>query len=104
MKNEMFQPVGSRILVLPDPKGKETEGGIVLPDTHKDKTKYGTVVAVGTGVYYEQAMISFGSIGIAVDVRIAYKPKAQSIEVIKLNGVEHIVLDASDILGHVSNE
>ena len=43
------EPVGDRILVARDSSEETTAGGIVLPDSAKDKPSQGTVLAVGTG-------------------------------------------------------
>ena len=44
-----IQPLGDRVLVKPLEKEEKTKGGIVLPDTAKEKPQEGKVVAVGSG-------------------------------------------------------
>jgi len=44
-----LQPLGDRVLVKPMPKEEVTKGGIVLPDTVKEKPQEGKVLAVGPG-------------------------------------------------------
>ena len=44
-----IQPLGDRVLVKPLEKEEKTKGGIVLPDTAKEKPQEGEVVAVGSG-------------------------------------------------------
>ncbi len=44
-----IQPLGDRVLVKPMEKEEKTKGGIVLPDTAKEKPQEGEVIAVGTG-------------------------------------------------------
>ena len=44
-----IQPLGDRVVVKPMPKEEVTKGGIVLPDTVKEKPQEGKVLAVGPG-------------------------------------------------------
>ena len=43
------QPIGDRVLVKPVEEEKKTKGGIVLPDTAKEKPQEGLIIAVGSG-------------------------------------------------------
>lgn len=44
-----IKPLGDRVVVLPTPREETTRGGIVLPDTAKEKPQEGKVIAVGPG-------------------------------------------------------
>ncbi|MDD5070580.1 MAG: co-chaperone GroES [Candidatus Omnitrophica bacterium] len=44
-----IKPLGDRILIQPSPEKEKSKGGILLPDTAKEKPHEGTVVAVGLG-------------------------------------------------------
>lgn len=44
-----IKPLGDRVLVKPVEVSEESKGGIIIPDTAKEKPQEGTVVAVGTG-------------------------------------------------------
>ena len=44
-----LQPLGDRVVVKPMPKEEVTKGGIVLPDTAKEKPQEGKIIAVGPG-------------------------------------------------------
>ena len=44
-----IRPLGDRVVVRPDPKEERTRGGIIIPDTAKEKPQEGTVTAVGSG-------------------------------------------------------
>ena len=44
-----IQPLGDRVLVEPLKEGEVNKGGIIIPDSAKEKPQEGTVVAVGTG-------------------------------------------------------
>ncbi len=44
-----FKPLGDRVLVKPEEEKEEKRGGIIIPDTAKEKPMVGTVIAVGPG-------------------------------------------------------
>jgi chaperonin GroES len=48
-KNLTIQPIGDRVLIEREPSEEKTPGGIVLPDTAKDKPKRGKVISLGEG-------------------------------------------------------
>ncbi len=93
MKTKL-QPLADRVVIQPLPKEEVTKGGIVLPDTVKEKPMEGKVIAVGPG--------SLGEDGkrIPLDVRvddIVIYAKYAGTE-IKEDGEELIILRESDIL------
>ena len=45
----MVRPIGDKVVVKPESEEEKTSGGIILPDTAKQKPQKGSVVAVGTG-------------------------------------------------------
>lgn len=49
IKSPNFRLLGDRVALIPDPKKKITESGIVIPDTHEERLMTGQVVAVGPG-------------------------------------------------------
>ena len=49
MAKVKFQPQGDRVLVEPAAAEEKTAGGIIIPDTAKEKPQKGTIVAVGPG-------------------------------------------------------
>jgi chaperonin GroES len=49
MAMPQIKPLGDRVVVLPMPREETTRGGIVLPDTAKEKPQEGKVIAVGPG-------------------------------------------------------
>ena len=89
-----LQPLGDRVVVKPLPKEDVTKGGIVLPDTAKEKPQEGTVLAVGPGKLTDDGK------RIAMDVKVGdvvVYAKYGGTE-IKENGDELIILRESDIL------
>ena len=52
-----IKPLTDRVLVLPAPAEEKTVGGIIIPDTAKEKPLQGTVVAVGKGTKDEEMVL-----------------------------------------------
>lgn len=94
-----IRPLGDRVLVKPIEQEERTKGGIVLPDTAKEKPQMGEVIAVGTGRLLENGQRV--PLEVKVGDRIIYA-KYGGTEV-KLNGVEYLILRESDILA-IHNE
>jgi len=82
-----FKPLGARVMVRPVERDQTTESGIVLPDTAKEKPQSAEVVAVGA---HEDVKVSIG------DVVVLRKYSGTEVE---LDGEEHRIVDAEDILG-----
>ena len=55
-----IKPLADRVLILPMPAEEKTIGGIIIPDTAKEKPLQGKVVAVGTGTKDEEMVIAVG--------------------------------------------
>ncbi len=89
-----LQPLGDRIVVKPIEREEVTKGGIVLPDTVKEKPQEGKVLAAGPGRLSEDGK------RIAMDVKVGdvvLYVKYGGTEV-KIDGEELMVLRESDIL------
>lgn len=89
-----LQPLGDRVVVKPIPKEEVTKGGIVLPDTVKEKPQEGEVIAAGPGRLSEDGKRI--AMEVKVGDRIIYAKYAGTE--IKLNDEELIILRESDIL------
>ena len=90
-----LQPLGDRLVVKPIEKEEVTKGGIVLPDTVKEKPQEGEVVAVGPGRLSDD-----GKQRIAMDVKvgdIVIYAKYGGTE-LKVEDEELVILRESDIL------
>ena len=55
-----IQPLADRVLIEPAPAETKTVGGIIIPDTAKEKPLQGTVVAVGRGTKDEEMVLKAG--------------------------------------------
>ncbi len=93
------RPLNDRVLVLRTEEEETTKGGIIIPDTAKEKPQEGKVVAVGAGKLDEGGKRI--SMDVKKDDRVLFS-KYGGTE-IKINGVEHLILREDDILGIVEN-
>lgn len=91
------QPLGDRILVKTLEAEEKTKGGIVLPDTAKEKPQEGKVIAVGKGKLLEDGTIK--SLEVKVGDVILYG-KYSGTE-INHNGEDYLILKEDDILAIV---
>ncbi len=92
---EKIRPLGDRILIKRIKEEEKTKGGIIIPDTAKEKPQEGKVVAVGRGKKTDEGKL------IALDVKAGDKVlfgKYSGSEV-KIDGEEHLILREEDILG-----
>jgi len=92
-----FKPLHDRVLVRRTEAEEKTSGGIIIPDTAKEKPQEGEVVAVGTGARSDDGKIT------PLDVKAGDKilfGKWSGTEV-KLDGEDLIIMKESDILGIV---
>ena len=92
-----FRPLQDRVIVKrTEEKEERSAGGIIIPDTAKERPQQGKVVAVGPGRREDGKVL-------ALDVRVGDRilfGKYSGTE-IKLDGEEHLILREEDILGVV---
>jgi chaperonin GroES len=91
----VIRPLGERVVIKPLPSEEVTKGGIVIPDTAKEKPQRGEVIAVGPGRLLDNGQ------RVAVDLKAGDKvlfPKYSGTEV-KIDGVEYLIMRESDVLG-----
>jgi chaperonin GroES len=89
-----LQPLGDRVVVEREESESKTAGGIVLPDSAKDKPSRGTIVAVGDGRLLDDG--SRGELQVKVGDRVLFVSYAP--EAIKLNDQELLLMREEDIL------
>ena len=90
-----FRPLGDRVLVKRVEEESKTKGGIIIPDTAKEKPQEALVVAVGTGKHDDQGKKIEFTVKKGDKVIIS---KYGGTEV-KLDGEVHLLLREDDILG-----
>ncbi len=95
-----IRPVGDRVVVKPSQREEVTRGGIVIPDTAKEKPQEGTVIAVGAGKISEK--------GDRVPLEVHEGDKVLFAKYggteFKLDGEDLLVLRESDILAVLIGE
>ena len=92
-----FRPLHDRVLVRRIEADEKTSGGIIIPDTAKEKPQEGEVIAVGPGARNDAGEIQ------ALDVRAGDRVlfgKWSGTEV-RVNGEDLLIMKESDILGIV---
>jgi chaperonin GroES len=100
-KEEMsmqITPLGDRILVKPLEAEEKTKGGIILPDTAKEKPQEGRVVAVGKGKVLDDGKVQ--PLEVKPGDKILYG-KYSGTE-IKLEDEEHLIIREEDVLAIIT--
>ena len=90
-----IQPLGDRVVIKPLEAEERTKGGIVLPDTAKEKPQEGKVVAVGKGKVLDSGSVQ------APEVKVGDKVlygKYSGSEVTTKDGEELLIMKEEDIL------
>ena len=90
-----FRPLHDRVVVRRVEQDEKTRGGIIIPDTAKEKPQEGEVVAVGPGARDEKGNL------IALDVKVGDRilfGKWSGSEV-KIDNEDYLIMKESDILG-----
>mgnify|MGYP003463012243 FL=1 len=86
-----IKPLADRVLVLPA-QAKKKVGGIIIPDTAKEKPQHGTVVAAGNGTKDEEMVLKEG------DEVLYGKYSGTELEV---EGTKYLIMRQSDVLAVV---
>ncbi len=87
-----IKPLADRVLVLPA-QAEEKVGGIIIPDTAKEKPQHGTIVAVGKGTKDEEMILKEG------DEVLYGKYSGTELEV---EGTKYLIMRQSDVLAVVN--
>ena len=90
-----FRPLHDRVLVKRVEEEQKTKGGIIIPDTAKEKPMQGEILAVGPGARNEKGDLI--SLGVQVGDRVLFG-KWSGTEV-KLDSDELLIMKESDIMG-----
>jgi chaperonin GroES len=95
MSEIKLKPLGDRVVIKPAAAEEKTAGGIILPDTVKEKPVEGTVIAVGSGKVADDGKM------IKMEVKVGDKVlygKYSGTEV-TINREEYLIMRESDIFG-----
>jgi chaperonin GroES len=95
-----FRPLHDRVLVRRIEQDDKTAGGIIIPDTAKEKPQEGEVIAVGPGSRDENGQV------LPLDVKVGDRVlfgKWSGTEV-KIDGEDRLIMKESDILGVITAE
>lgn len=84
-----IKPLADRVLVLPAPAEEKTIGGIIIPDSAKEKPLKGQVIAIGNGTKDEEMVVKPN------DTVLYGKYTGTEIE---LEGTKYLIMRQSDIL------
>ena len=87
-----IKPLADRVLVLPT-QAEEKVGGIIIPDTAKEKPQHGTVVATGDGTKDEKMVLKDGD-------EVLYGKYAGTE--LELDGTKYLIMRQSDVLAVVN--
>jgi len=93
-----FRPLHDRVVVKRIDGEEKTKGGIIIPDTAKEKPQEGEVVAVGPGARGDDGKV------VALDVKVGDRilfGKWSGTEV-KIDGVDLLIMKESDIMGVIA--
>lgn len=90
-----IKPLNDRVLVLRVEEEKKTAGGIIIPDTAKEKPQEGKIIAVGSGKKDEKGKRV--PLEVQKGDRVLFSKYAGTE--IKIDGVEHLIMREDDILG-----
>ena len=84
-----IKPLADRVLILPAPAEEKTIGGIIIPDTAKEKPLKGEVIAAGNGTKDEEMVLKAGD-------HVLYGKYAGTE--IELDGTKYQIMRQSDVL------
>ncbi len=84
-----IKPLADRVLILPAPAEEKTIGGIIIPDTAKEKPLQGEIIAAGNGTKDEEMVLKVGD-------RVLYG-KYSGTE-LELEGKKYLIMRQSDVL------
>ena len=84
-----IKPLADRVVILPAPAETKTVGGIIIPDTTKEKPLQGEVVAAGNGTKDEEMVLKVGD-------KVLYGKYAGTE--LEYEGTKYLIMRQSDVL------
>ena len=92
----MFKPLHNYVLLTRIEEENKTAGGIIIPDTAKEKPVHGRVIAVGDGIYENGQKIPMN---VKIGDTVLFAKWASSANEVKIDGTDYVLIKESDILG-----
>lgn len=92
----MLKPLNNYVLLQRIEEENKTAGGIIIPDTAREKPSRGTVIAVGDGMIENGQRIPMT---VAIGDIVLFAKWAASANDVKIDGTDYILIKESDILG-----
>lgn len=94
-----IRPLQDRILVKRLDQEEKTAGGIIIPDSAKEKPMEGEVVSIGKGKILENGTLYLPDLKVGDTVLFSKYAGSE----VKINGAEHLVMKEDDVLGVLEN-
>ncbi len=94
-KQQKIQPLADRVLVEPLDAEEKSAGGIVIPDSAKEKQQRGKVIAIGKGRVAEDGKVT--PLEVKVNDQVLFGRYAGTE--VKVSGADYLIIKEDDILG-----
>lgn len=92
----MFKPLNNYVLIQRIEEENKTAGGIIIPDTAREKPSRGRVIAVGDGAFEHGVRVPMN---VKTGDTVLFAKWASSANEVKIDGTDYVLIKESDILG-----
>lgn len=92
----MFKPLHNYVVIERINEETRTAGGIIIPDTAREKPSRGHVIAAGKGIYENGILVPMT---VKVGDEVLFAKWASSANEVKIDGKDYVLIKESDILG-----
>lgn len=92
----MFQPLNNYVLLKRIEEENKTAGGIIIPDTAKEKPSRGQVIAIGNGIFENGTKIPMT---VKPNDVVLFAKWASSVNEVKIEGIDYVLIKETEILG-----
>ena len=95
-----IEPLGDKVVILPQEEGEQMYGNIIVPDAGKEKPEIGTVMAVGDGRITDEGAIIQNQLKVGQKVIV---PKFGA-QIVVVENETYIIASENDIIGIIKNK
>ena len=95
-----IEPLGDKVVILPQEEGEQMYGNIIVPDAGKERPEVGTVMAVGDGRVTNDGIIIQNQLKVGQNVIV---PKFGA-QVVVIENETYVIASENDILGIIKNK